>query len=108
MVSNLAAAELLAWRREQLQAGGEASALDWLLDLEGGLSWQTLQQLWLHPERSVELAAPLSRLEQLWQQHLCVAGQPGGDHHHRLRGRGRWRHGGLWQCHQHAHLLVTL
>lgn len=70
MVSTVAAAELLAWRREQLQAGGEASALDWLIDLEGGLSWQTLQQLWLHPERSVELAAPLSRLEQLWQHHL--------------------------------------
>lgn len=70
MVSTVAAPELLEWRREQLQAGGEASQLDWLLDLEGGIPWQTLQQLWLHPEQSVRLAAPLSRLEQLWQQHL--------------------------------------
>jgi release factor glutamine methyltransferase len=70
MESTVAAPELLEWRREQLQAGGEASALDWLLDLEGGIPWQTLQQLWLHPEQSVQLATPLSRLEQLWQQHL--------------------------------------
>ena len=34
MVSTLAAAELLEWRRKQLKAGGEASQLDWLLDLE--------------------------------------------------------------------------
>ena len=70
MVRTVAAAELLDWRREQLQAGGEASALDWLLDLEGGIPWQTLQQLRLHPEQSVRLAAPLSRLEQLWLDHL--------------------------------------
>jgi release factor glutamine methyltransferase len=70
MVSTVAAAELLEWRRKQLKAGGEASQLDWLLDLEGGIGWQTLQQLRLHPERSVRLAAPLSQLEQLWQQHL--------------------------------------
>jgi release factor glutamine methyltransferase len=70
MLRTVAAAELLEWRREQLQAGGEASALDWLLDLEGGIPWQTLQQLRLHPEQSVRLAAPLSRLEQLWLDHL--------------------------------------
>lgn len=29
-------ASVLSWRREQLRLGGAASALDWLLDLEGG------------------------------------------------------------------------
>ena len=70
MANTVAAAELLQWRRTQLQAGGQASQLDWLLDLEGGIRWQTLQQLRLHPDRAVPLAAPLSRLAQLWQEHL--------------------------------------
>ena len=70
MTTTLAAAELLQWRRRQLEAGGEASQLDWLLDLEGGIRWQTLQQLRLYPDQSVELEAPLPRLELLWQQHL--------------------------------------
>ncbi len=70
MVSTVAAAELLQWRRRQLEAGGEASHLDWLLDLAGGIRWQILQQLRLHPEQAVELEAPLPQLEALWQQHL--------------------------------------
>jgi release factor glutamine methyltransferase len=70
MANTVAAAEVLQWRRRQLEAGGEASHLDWLLDLGGGIRWQTLQQLRLHPEQPVELEAPLQRLEALWQQHL--------------------------------------
>ncbi|MBM5795139.1 MAG: peptide chain release factor N(5)-glutamine methyltransferase, partial [Cyanobacteria bacterium M_surface_7_m2_037] len=69
----IAAAELLQWRRRQLQAGGEASELDWLLDLEGGIRWQALQQLRLYPDQSVTLAKPLDRLEALWQRHLSSA-----------------------------------
>jgi len=69
----IAAAELLQWRRRQLQAGGEASELDWLLDLEGGIRWQALQQLRLYPDQSVSLATPLDRLEALWQRHLNSA-----------------------------------
>lgn len=70
MANLVAAAELLHWRRNQLQAGGRPSQLDWLLDLAGGIPWQTLQQLRLYPEQSVDLAVPLSRLEHLWQEHL--------------------------------------
>ena len=70
MASTVAAAELLEWRRDQLRAGGRASQLDWLLDLVGGVSWQTLQQLRLQPERSVALNEPLSGLTELWQRHL--------------------------------------
>ena len=66
MADTVAAAELLEWRRTQLQAGGQASQLDWLLDLEGGIRWQTLQQLRLYPDRTVPLTAPLTRLAQLW------------------------------------------
>jgi release factor glutamine methyltransferase len=40
------------------------------LDLEGGVRWQTLQQLLLYPDRPVSLAAPLTRLAELWQEHL--------------------------------------
>ena len=70
MANTVAAADLLHWRRTQLQAGGQASQLDWLLDLEGGIRWQTLQQLRLYPERPVNLEAPLPELESLWQEHL--------------------------------------
>ena len=86
MTTTLAAAELLQWRRRQLEAGGEASQLDWLLDLEGGIRWQTLQQLRLYPDQSVELEAPLPRLELLWQQHLN-----GGTPLQYLVGRCPWR-----------------
>ena len=70
MTCTVAAAELLQWRRDQLKAGGQPSQLDWLLDLEGGVGWQTLQQLRLHPQRSVPLSQPLARLAELWQRHL--------------------------------------
>lgn len=70
MAGTVSASDLLRWRREQLQAGGRASQLDWLLDLAGGVPWQTLQQLRLDPRRTVALARPLAQLEELWQSHL--------------------------------------
>ena len=60
---------LLLWRRQQLDLGGEATALDWLLDLEGGIGWQQLQQLRLNPNSTVSLRAPMERLQALWQRH---------------------------------------
>lgn len=70
MAATVSASDLLRWRREQLQAGGRASQLDWLLDLAGGVPWQTLQQLRLDPGRTVPLAQPLAQLEALWREHL--------------------------------------
>jgi release factor glutamine methyltransferase len=65
---------LLAWRRDLLaRSGGSAAALDWLLDLAGGLPWPQLQALHLHPRRSVALALPLAELEGLWLRHHCTA-----------------------------------
>ena len=66
---------LLAWRREQLQRGGDATALDWLLDLEGGIGWQQLQQLRLDPQTTLSLQAPLERLQELWGRH-CSSHDP--------------------------------
>ena len=62
-----------AWRRQQLACGGSPAALDWLVDLAGGLSWQAQQQLRLHPEQLVPLACDLQRIEHLWQRHLATA-----------------------------------
>lgn len=70
MDHRVVATDLLRWRRQQLELGGRASELDWLLDLEGGVPWQEQQQLRLNPERHVNLAVALSRLEALWEQHL--------------------------------------
>lgn len=61
--------ELLRWRRALLQEGGSASALDWLLDLQGGLSWQQLQRLQLQPDQAVQLHVPLAQLADLWRHH---------------------------------------
>lgn len=70
MGSPVSASDLLKWRRAQLARGGQPSELDWLIDLEGGVPWQQQQQWRLNPEQLVTLAAPLSRLEELWEQYL--------------------------------------
>ncbi len=70
--AQLTGAELLAWRRGQLQRGGAPADLDWLLDLAGGVGWQQLQALRLHPDQPVPLQCPLLELEQLWRQHLAT------------------------------------
>lgn len=62
--------ELLAWRRAQLQIGGRAADLDWLLDLAGGVAWQQLQALRLRPQQPVPLAQSLEQLAALWCRHL--------------------------------------
>lgn len=77
---------LLAWRRRQLQLGGSASELDWLLDLRGGLRWSSLQRLILSPEQTIELAAPLAAIEALWQRHRNT-----GEPLQYLVGRCPWR-----------------
>jgi hypothetical protein len=59
--AQLIGAELLAWRRAQLIRGGRAVDLDWLLDLAGGLGWQPLQALRLHPDGPVRLKRSASR-----------------------------------------------
>ncbi|MBW4530939.1 MAG: peptide chain release factor N(5)-glutamine methyltransferase [Aphanothece saxicola GSE-SYN-MK-01-06B] len=66
----ITASELLGWRRRLLALGGEAAALDWLLDLGGGLRWSQLQALWCHPEGEVLLQRSLEGLEVLWRRHL--------------------------------------
>ena len=78
--------ELLSWRRRQLQLGGNAAELDWLLDLVGGLRWNTLQRLLLSPEQPVELDAPLEAVEAIWQRHLSQ-----GEPLQYLVGRCPWR-----------------
>lgn len=65
----LAAAELLAWRRHHLQEGGDPAALDWLLDLAGGVGRPQLRLLQLRPQQPVRLRQPLQQLERLWQRH---------------------------------------
>jgi release factor glutamine methyltransferase len=77
---------LLRWRRQQLQAGGNAADLDWLLDLEGGVAWRDLQRLRLSPDQSVTLAVPLEGITALWQRHRAT-----GEPLQYLVGRCPWR-----------------
>ena len=66
----LSGEQLLSWRRSLLSAGGRPADLDWLIDLAGGLGWQALQAVRLHPERSLELRLSCQSLAALWQRHL--------------------------------------
>jgi release factor glutamine methyltransferase len=66
----LSGEKLLSWRRSLLSAGGRPADLDWLIDLAGGLGWQALQAVRLHPERSLELRLSCQALAALWQRHL--------------------------------------
>ena len=62
--------ELLAWRRRQLLRGGRAADFDWLLAMEGNLSWAELQRLRIMPESTAALDSTLLDLENLWSRHL--------------------------------------
>ncbi|MFM7464633.1 MAG: peptide chain release factor N(5)-glutamine methyltransferase [Cyanobium sp.] len=70
-MERLTGAELLSWRQDLLHLGGEAQALDWLLDMAAGLSPSGLQTLRLDPHRPIDLPLPLGDLERLWQEHLA-------------------------------------
>jgi len=65
--------QILSWRQEQLAKGGQASDLDWLLDLGGDLRWRELQLLHLNPGRQVGLSSSLVALAALWDRHLRSA-----------------------------------
>ena len=78
--ASISASDLFRWRRSMLalvplegaaQPEGRA-AFDWLLDVVGGVSWTTLQGLWLHPGERVSLARPRSLIEALWRRHLST------------------------------------
>ena len=68
---NISGEQLRAWRREQLRINpGSRAGLDWLLEMEGKVPWQTLQASWLYPEEPVTLAQPLQLLAGLWEEHI--------------------------------------
>ena len=62
--------DLLAWRRSQLAQGGRAVDFDWLLMMQGDLSWAALQKMRILPESTVQLAASFNELESLWHRHV--------------------------------------
>ena len=74
--ASISAGDLFRWRRSMLALvplEGAAppegrAAFDWLLDVVGGVSWTTLQGLWLHPGGRVSLARPRSLIESLWRK----------------------------------------
>ena len=82
----LSGEEFLRWRKKLLSKGGRAIDLDWLLDIYGGLRWETLQKLRIDPSRSFLLEQSLDHLEKIWIRHLN--GQIPLQH---LVGRCPWR-----------------
>ena len=71
-MTRLSGTALHQWRRQLLaELPGPSSGLDWLLDLEAGLSWQLLQASQLHPERELQLRCGLDHLAALWRRHCA-------------------------------------
>lgn len=66
----ITAAALLRWRRDQLCGGGTMAELNWLLELEAGLSRPELQRLALEPGQILPLRVSLSDVAALWDRHL--------------------------------------
>ncbi len=64
------AKEILSWRNTQLSFGGEKVDLDWLLDIGGGLGWDSLQRLKIFQNSNYELSMSLDELSSLWIRHL--------------------------------------
>ncbi len=62
--------DILKWRREQLELGGQRESLDWLLDLAGGLRWSELQSLFMDENKFCVLVRSLEELSILWHKHL--------------------------------------
>ncbi len=62
--------EILLWRRKLLLKGGRFVDLDWLLDIEGGLNWSSLQQIRIDPSRALRMQKSLNYLADVWEEHL--------------------------------------
>ncbi len=69
-LQEISSEQFFIWRKKELSKGGSAEDLDWLLDLEGGLNWSTLQRLYIDPKSSVELSNSLEHLAKLWRRHV--------------------------------------
>ncbi len=64
------AKEILTWRLNQLSFGGKKVDLDWLLDIGGGLGWESLQRLKIFQNSNYELSKSLDELSSIWIRHL--------------------------------------
>ncbi len=62
--------EILAWRKAQLNLGGRAADIDWLIDIGGGLGWDSLQKLKVFQDHYYELQLSLEDLSSIWLKHL--------------------------------------
>ena len=64
------AQEILTWRRLLSSNRSSNEGIDFLLDLEAGLSSQELITLALYPQKLIRLKKPLEELEKLWDLHV--------------------------------------
>ncbi len=64
------AKDILSWRSSQLSLGGRSIDLDWLLDIGGGLGWESLQKLKIFQNSQYELHKSLEDLAIIWAKHL--------------------------------------
>ena len=62
--------EILSWKKSLLYRGGRKVDLDWLLDIEGGLSWSDSQKILLYPNDYFSLQVSLNDLSHVWATHL--------------------------------------
>nr|WP_143703363.1 peptide chain release factor N(5)-glutamine methyltransferase [Prochlorococcus marinus] len=64
------ARDILNWRMAQLALGGRVVDIDWLLDVGGGLGWESLQRLKIFQNNHYELQKSLDELSFIWHRHI--------------------------------------
>ncbi len=69
-INECSSAHILMWRKSMLIKGGSSLEIDWLLEIGGGLSWTSLQKLYLYPNSLVQLDLSLEKLETIWSRHI--------------------------------------
>ena len=70
VVNEYLAQDILTWRRLIPSNRSSKEGIDFLLDLEAGLSSQELITLSLNPQKLIRLKKPLEELEKLWDLHV--------------------------------------
>jgi len=67
---SISAKEILLWRERQLSKGGCRESLDLLLEIEGGMSRDNINQLILNFEQKFIFKKDCHQLEKIWDEHI--------------------------------------
>lgn len=62
--------DIFNWKKNMLKKGGYPSELEWLLDIYGGLDWQSIQYLIIDKNKDFKLKNSLRNIENIWIKYI--------------------------------------